>query len=155
MSIAIKLGLEHEDGCGPSRAPLKEIQKFEAYFEFTLPSLYRDMLREVNGGLPRLKRVRVNRRILATINAFFFLGEQHQIISDDEGWDHENLWDESIVARRSLRLPMVPFANDGAGGLFTFLADKSGAVFLVDSTNAQNIDLLAEDFQTFVAALVA
>lgn len=152
MSIALRIGLEHEEGNGPKRATAAALDEFESKFRTKLPESYRHMLAEVNGGIPKMRRVTRGRRTLATLNAFFFLGKPHDSVALDVDWDYENLWDETFIAQASLQKKIVPFANDGAGGLIAFSASGDSVIW-IDSSNPHDQIELAPSFDDFVNLL--
>lgn len=153
MHIAALIGLEHEDGCGPRKASRSSLDRFERRFNLRLPAAYREMLSEVNGGIPRLRRFKRRGRVDGVINSFFFLGKENKKVSLEDGWDYENLWDETCIARQMLDLPLVPFANDGEGGLFAFTGNEGGIIW-IDSTNRDSRIDLVPSFEELVSQLV-
>lgn len=152
MSVASRIGLTHEEGNGPARASPAALDKFERRYKVKLPESYRAMLMEVNGGTPKSWRVIRNRRAVSGINAFFFLGRAHDDVSVEQDWDYENLHDETSIAQQTLKMELIPFANDGAGGLFAFLPPRMSVV-LVDSANATSLIEIADDFDALIGML--
>ena len=152
MSVVSQIGLKHEEGNGPTRASSTALDRFERRYKVKLPASYRAMLMEVNGGTPTAWRVIRNRRAISGINAFFFLGRAHDDVSVDRDWDYENLHDETAIAQQTLKMGLVPFANDGAGSLFAFVPPKMSVV-LVDSADATNLTQIADDFDALIGMM--
>jgi hypothetical protein len=121
MRDVSKLGLTRFDDRAPKFATAAAIARFERAFRVTLPADYRAFLMTQNGGCPRVNRVRFGRRSATTVNTFFFLGRPRAKPPRlERGWDDENLWDETFVARRQLGERVVPFAADPFGDYFFF-----------------------------------
>lgn len=152
MSIAVRIGLKHEVGSGPARATVAALDRFEKVFGVSLPESYRLMLCQVNGGIPRLSRVRRGKLTVARINAFFFLGTPHTKVAVEAGWDYENLWDETMLARARGQATIVPFANDGSSGLFAFKG-RGSTVVLIDSSGDQKPLEVAHNYNDFIDML--
>ena len=152
MSVVSRIGLKFEEGNGPARASSNALDKFERLYKVKLPESYRAMLMEVNGGTPKAWRVIRNRRAVSGINAFFFLGRAHDDVSMEQDWDYENLFDETAIAQQTLKMGLIPFANDGAGSLFAFLPPKMSVV-LVDSADATNLTEIADDFDALIGMM--
>ena len=73
-------------------------------------------------------------------------------MSLEADWDYENIWDETIIARKILKQNIVPFANDGAGGLISFSASGNSGIWVNSSDPHERMDL-ASNFDDFVDLL--
>ena len=131
----------------------EDLTAFENIIGATLPAMYREFLKNHNGGAVRPSRFQYidnGWQELGGVNRFYSITDKSDRYSLTRVWH---------VYRTRLPERMLAIANDGVGNniCISVSGDDVGKIYYwmheIPSENEENLFLIADDLETFLAGL--